>query len=196
MTYVAGDLLALHNAILFESLKAAGWVIALILGVVAGFAFEYFFGDRPVFARQSTRKLIGLALPLSIVLACAALLSGPTPSLSACVLSFLACALMAFWVGNKPKAKSAATVSVSLRPGIVRLLPAGSSGKVLKLEVKPDEDMTVKVVYNDKEVFSKDVVKGQHYSWSVELPAGAGTAVVYLVTKDGWAWAGSKHYDS
>lgn len=192
MTYVA--FLDVHNAILFEALKATGWVFALILGVVAGFTFEYFFGDRPFFARQSTRNLLKLCVPLFIVLASAALLSGPTPSFSASLLSFVACALMAFWVGNKPK--SATTVSVSLRPGIVRLLPTGSSGKVLKLEVKPDEDMTVKVVYNDKEVFSQDVVKGTRYSWSVELPAGAGTAVVYLVTKDGWAWAGSKDYAS
>lgn len=68
--------------------------------------------------------------------------------------------------------------------------------KILKLGVKPDEDMTVKVLYNGNEVFSQDVKAGQRYEWDVELPAGKGTATVYLVTAEGWAWAGEKDYDS
>ena len=68
--------------------------------------------------------------------------------------------------------------------------------KILKVEVKPDEDMTVKVLYNGNEVFSQDVKAGQRYAWNVELPAGKGTATVYLVIGDGWQWAGEKDYES
>ena len=68
--------------------------------------------------------------------------------------------------------------------------------KIMKLGVKPDEDMTVKVLYNRIEVFSQDVKAGQRYEWDVELPAGKGTAVVYLVIDGGWQWAGEKDYDA
>ncbi len=70
------------------------------------------------------------------------------------------------------------------------------SKKILKLGVKPDEDMTVKVLYNDVEVFSQDVKADQKYEWDVELPAGKGTAVVYLVINGEYQWAGEKDYES
>jgi len=65
---------------------------------------------------------------------------------------------------------------------------------IMKLSVKPDEDMTVKVLYNDKEIFSQDVKKGQTYDWDVEIPQVTGTATVYLVINGEWGWAGSKDY--
>lgn len=64
----------------------------------------------------------------------------------------------------------------------------------MKLGVKPDEDMTVKVLYNGKEIFSEDVVAGKSYEWDVEIPQVTGTAVVYLVIGGAWQWAGEKDY--
>ncbi len=64
----------------------------------------------------------------------------------------------------------------------------------MKLEVKPDENMTVKVMYNGKEIFSQDVEAGKKYSWDVEIPQVSGTATVYLVINGEWQWAGEKDY--
>lgn len=65
---------------------------------------------------------------------------------------------------------------------------------IMKLSVTPDENMTVKVLYNDKEIFSADVVTGKTYNWDVEIPPVTGTANVFLVVNGEWGWAGSKDY--
>lgn len=64
----------------------------------------------------------------------------------------------------------------------------------MKLSVKPDQDMTVKVLYNGKEVFSQDVQAGKQYDWDIALPQVSGTATVYLVIDGEWVWAGEKDY--
>lgn len=64
----------------------------------------------------------------------------------------------------------------------------------MKLGVKPDENMTVKVLYNGNEIFSQDVEAGKSYEWDVEIPQVTGTAVVYLVINGEWQWAGEKDY--
>ncbi len=65
---------------------------------------------------------------------------------------------------------------------------------VMKLAVKPSEDMTVKVLYNGKEIFSEDVLAGKRYEWEIEIPQVTGTATVYLVVNGEWQWAGQKDY--
>lgn len=65
---------------------------------------------------------------------------------------------------------------------------------IMKLGVKPDENMTVKVLYNGNEIFSQDVEAGKSYEWDVEIPPVTGTAVVYLVINGEWQWAGEKDY--
>jgi hypothetical protein len=72
----------------------------------------------------------------------------------------------------------------------------------MKLEVRPDEDMTVVVLYSAKdgsfknrEIFSEKAEKGTRYKWEVEIPQISGTATVYLVTDEGGAWAGEKDYE-
>ncbi|MBX9571817.1 MAG: hypothetical protein K2X77_23190 [Candidatus Obscuribacterales bacterium] len=81
-------------------------------------------------------------------------------------------------------------------------LVAVSAPVKMKLEVLPDEDMTVVVVYTAKdgsfknrEIFSQEVEKGKRYKWEVEIPQVSGTATVYLVTGDGGSWAGEKDYE-
>lgn len=97
---------------------------------------------------------------------------------------------------NKPRREviigDDSSASLAVAPGPVKM----------KLEVLPDEDMTVVVVYTAKdgsfknrEIFSEKVVKGRRYKWEVEIPQVSGTATVYLVTDEGGAWAGEKDYE-
>lgn len=72
----------------------------------------------------------------------------------------------------------------------------------MKLSVRPDEDMTVKVLYSakdksftDREIFSQDAKKGVRYDWEVDIPPVSGTATVWLVTSEGGAWGGEKDYE-
>lgn len=72
----------------------------------------------------------------------------------------------------------------------------------MKLAVRPDEDMTVVVVYTSKdgsykntEIFSAEVKAGQRYEWDIEIPPKSGTATVYLVSNGEGHWAGEKDYE-
>ena len=71
---------------------------------------------------------------------------------------------------------------------------SSSKPVTMKLSVKPDQDMTVKVLYNGKEIFSQDVQAGKQYDWEIEIPQVSGTATVYLVIDGEWGWAGEKDY--
>jgi hypothetical protein len=71
---------------------------------------------------------------------------------------------------------------------------SNSNPVTMKLSVKPDQDMTVKVLYNGKEIFSQDVQAGKQYDWEIAIPQVSGTATVYLVIDGEWGWAGEKDY--
>lgn len=128
---------------------------------------------------------------------------------------FAACALVSFWHNVRQNRNVPLSLATDKRSFVLGrpvrgkvwfdsgILPAVVAGVVkMKLEIRPDEDMTVVVVYTAKdgslenrEIFAEAVKKGVRYSWEIEIPQISGTATVYLVTGEGGSWAGSKDYE-
>jgi ABC-type transport system involved in multi-copper enzyme maturation permease subunit len=174
------------------------FVLCLIAGLVAGFVLDRFFGDARAVNGNDGFAVLSLLCAVSVA-ATLSMLTSPPPlgmtfPISTYVTMFVACALVAFWHNVRMNRR---------RP------PAFSNDKrtlaapvKMKLEIRPDEDMTVVVVYSAKdgsfanrEIFSAEAKKDQRYVWEIDIPRISGTATVYLVTGGTGSWAGSKDYE-
>ena len=164
------------------------WVLGLVGGIGAGMVLDRYFG-RSAFFQSRASEGLGLIAALAFIFAAIRLMAPMTPATA--IITFVACAIVSFWhqqVQNRRTANKAKT----LAPKPVKM----------KLEVKPDENMTVVVVYTakdgsfkNKEIFSADVEKGKKYAWEIEIPSVSGTATIYLVTGDEGQWAGEKDFE-
>ena len=212
--------LGMHSA-MFQVLiwPPLAFVLTLVGGIIAGFVLDRFYGDSRSFKSNDIFGVMSLVCVVAVGLSLGALVNAPPLGMmfpvSTYVTLFVTCALVSFWSGVHKNRKRPLSLRTDKRSfnlgkpirgkvwfdtGVLR--PASPAPVKLKLEIRPDEDMTVVVVYSAKdgsfknrEIFSEDVKKNVRYAWEIEIPHVSGTATVYLVTGEGGSWAGSKDYE-
>ncbi len=207
--------LAMASAMFSESLKPAALFLgSTVGGIVTGFVLDRYFGKSRSMVGNDGFGALSLICALAVSFALVGLLD-PNFGYATAGKVFAACALVSFWYNVRQNRHAPLSLSTDKRSFVLgrptpnkvwfnsSILPALTAGTVkLKLEIRPDEDMTVVVVYSAKdgsfenrEIFSEAVKKDQRYAWEIDIPHVSGTATVYLVTGEGGSWAGSKDYE-
>lgn len=207
--------LGMASAMFSESLKLAGLFLgSAVSGVITGFVLDRYCGKSRTITGNDGFGALSLVCALAVSFALVGLMD-PGFGFASAGKVFAACALVTFWSNvrrNRVVPKMLTTDNRSFwlgRPAHCTIWfdsgvrPAVIAGVVkMKLEIRPDEDLTVVVVYSAKdgsfenrEIFSEAVKKDQRYKWEIEIPHVSGTATVYLVTGEGGSWAGSKDYE-
>lgn len=195
------------------------FMLSLVGGIIAGFVLDRFYGEHPRVMRKDVFLALGLVCAVAVMASASMVFTAPPLGMTFPVITYVAlfvtCALVSFWHNVGKNRRTTGRIRTDkrmfsmVRPARDKVFIdvavrnfAGVAPVKMKLEIRPDEDMTVVVVYSAKdgsfanrEIFSAEAKKDQRYVWEIDIPRISGTATVYLVTDGTGSWAGSKDYE-